>query len=73
MVGNPPELKRANTSLKDQFDYEYAEEGTFSLFACGFRKSFAMIGLVSEADDEESQFEENLEYGAFKSKPFRHT
>ncbi|MBO4221922.1 hypothetical protein [Bradyrhizobium neotropicale] len=75
LVGNPPDLRRARTSLNDQFGYEYkvAEESTISLFACGFRQSFAMIGMVSEVDDEPPHLEEKLEYGAFRSKPFRHT
>jgi hypothetical protein len=65
-------MRRANTSLNDQFGYEFqiAEGGAVTLFTCGFRQSFAMIGMVSEVDDMPQQFEENLEYGTFRSKPF---
>ncbi|MGX9431602.1 MULTISPECIES: hypothetical protein [Bradyrhizobium] len=75
LVGNPPDLRRAKTSLNDQFAYEnqVAPEKTLSLFVCGFRQSFAMVGMVSELDDEPPHLEEKLEYGAFRSKPFRHT
>lgn len=42
------EMKRARTSLSDQFSYEYFanEEGSFSAYFVIFRESFAMIGNV---------------------------
>lgn len=74
IVGRQPTLRRANYDLKSQFGYLYqvAQEGTSSIFLCSFRHSFAMIGYVNELDDLESEFDEKLERGIFRSRPFRH-
>jgi hypothetical protein len=74
IVGREPNLKRANNNLTSQFGYlhQVAQERTSSVFLCGFRKSFAMIGYVSAVDDLEPVFDENLDRGRFRSKPFSH-
>ena len=74
VLGRAPVLIRANIDLRSQFDYEYqiATDRQFSVFLCGFRQSFAMVGFVSENDDLPEEFEEVLTEGKFRSKPFRH-
>ena len=71
---NQPVLKRSNNDLKQQFGYQFqvATEKTTSVFLCGFRESFAMIGMVSEVDNLPADFDEDVVRGKFRSHPFRH-
>ncbi|MCA1532089.1 hypothetical protein I6F21_05885 [Bradyrhizobium sp. NBAIM03] len=74
VLGRTPILQRANTSLHEQFDYEYqvTVDKSMSLFLCGFRRSFALLGLVCDTDDLPEAFNEDIQAGKFRSKPFMH-
>jgi hypothetical protein len=73
IVQSRPALTRSNNDLHDQFSYEFtvAIEKTTSVYLCSFRESFAVIGMVSITDDLPSDFDENFDYGRFRSAPFR--
>jgi hypothetical protein len=67
-------LQRCRQPLSDQFDYMYgvAGDGTLSGFLCGFRRSFAIVGMVvNHWDALPKVFDEDLERGTFKDHPFR--
>jgi hypothetical protein len=74
IVGNRPVLKRSNNDLSNQFGYEFtiAVEKTTSVFLCGFREAFAMVGMVSVVDDLPAVFDEDMDRGKFRCHPFRH-
>jgi hypothetical protein len=74
VIGNGVVLKRSNNLLHEQFNYNYviAADKDASAYICEFRRSFALVGLVSLEWDLPSDFDENLEQGVFKSNPFRH-
>jgi hypothetical protein len=74
LVQGQPSLVRSKNDLHDQFSYQFAlaAEKTTSVFLCSFRESFALIGLVSAADDLPQAFEEDAEHGKFRSSPFQH-
>ena len=74
VVQGQPTLIRSNNDLHDQFSYQFAvaAEKTKSVYPCSFRESFALIGLVSAADDLPNAFDEDAELGKFRSTPFRH-
>jgi hypothetical protein len=73
IVQSQPALKRSNNDLNDQFNYQFsvAVEKTTSVYLCSFRESFALIGMVSFIDDLPADFDENIDFGKFRSAPFQ--